>query len=89
VILKRPKLVFIDEATSAVDLKTDQLIQQTIRKVFSKSTVLTIAHRLETIKFDSDRILIMDQGRVMAIDIPQNIFENNNNNGIDLKMLDQ
>eukprot|EP01080_Neovahlkampfia_damariscottae_P002452 gene2452-3162_t len=72
VILKRPKILFMDEATSAVDLKTDQLIQKTIRNEFKNSTVLTIAHRLQTIE-DSDRILVIDKGKVSHFESPSNL----------------
>merc|ERR1711988_612345 len=61
VLLKRPKVLFMDEATASVDLNTDTLVQQTIRRAFSESTIVTIAHRLNTV-IDFDRILVMEQG---------------------------
>ena len=55
--------MILDEATAAVDLETDDLIQATIRKEFAGSSVLTIAHRLNTI-MDYDRIMVLDKGRL-------------------------
>ncbi len=65
----------LDEATAAVDLQTDKLIQETIKKNFANFTVLTIAHRLNTI-MESDKILVMDAGRVVEFDSPLNLLEN-------------
>jgi ABC-type multidrug transport system fused ATPase/permease subunit len=68
VILKKNcKILVLDEATSALDPHTDQLIQESIRKVFKNQTILTIAHRLDTIK-DYDKILVLHYGELMEFD---------------------
>lgn len=71
-ILRRSQLVLLDEATASVDQETDDFIQRTIRKEFHSSTMLTIAHRLNTI-LDSNRILVLEAGRVGEFDTPQNL----------------
>ncbi|MES9845827.1 MAG: ATP-binding cassette domain-containing protein, partial [Candidatus Sedimenticola sp. 6PFRAG5] len=63
-ILKRPRIMVFDEATSSLDSKTEQAIQETLREVAQDHTTLVIAHRLSTV-VDSDRILVMDQGRIV------------------------
>eukprot|EP00891_Asterochloris_glomerata_P006803 jgi/Astpho2/6803/e_gw1.00103.48.1_t len=68
-LLRKPKVLVADEATAAVDSETDALIQRTIRSSFKDSTVLTIAHRLNTI-LDSTKVLVMDDGHVAEFDTP-------------------
>ncbi|XP_036104761.1 multidrug resistance-associated protein 7 [Molossus molossus] len=68
-LLTDAKILCIDEATASVDQKTDQLLQQTICKRFANKTVLTIAHRLNTI-LNSDRVLVLQAGRVVELDSP-------------------
>ncbi|XP_054688315.1 ATP-binding cassette sub-family C member 4 isoform X2 [Grus americana] len=62
-VLKKNRILIIDEATANVDPRTDEFIQKTIREKFAHCTVLTIAHRLNTI-IDSDRIMVLDAGRL-------------------------
>ncbi|KAL1397170.1 hypothetical protein pipiens_009960 [Culex pipiens pipiens] len=72
-ILRKTKVLILDEATAAVDLETDDLIQKTIRSEFADCTILTIAHRLNTI-IDSDRVLVLDKGLVAECDNPQKLL---------------
>ncbi|PBC32590.1 multidrug resistance-associated protein [Apis cerana cerana] len=74
-ILRNNKILMLDEATANVDPQTDALIQHTIRKKFAKCTVLTIAHRLNTI-MDSDKVLVMDKGRMAEFDHPYILLQN-------------
>lgn len=74
-LLRKTRVLVLDEATAAVDLSTDALIQRTIRKEFSDSTVLTIAHRLNTI-MDYDRIIVLNEGRICEFDSPANLLAN-------------
>ena len=67
----------LDEATAAVDVGTDALIQKTIREEFKSCTMLIIAHRLNTI-IDSDRIMVLDAGRVVEMDTPQRLIMKEN-----------
>uniref|UniRef100_A0A8C3AM47 Multidrug resistance-associated protein 4 n=1 Tax=Cyclopterus lumpus TaxID=8103 RepID=A0A8C3AM47_CYCLU len=74
-ILRKNRILVIDEATANVDPRTDALIQKTIRDKFNKCTVLTIAHRLNTI-VDSDRILVLDGGTIQELDRPFTLLQN-------------
>ncbi len=72
-ILRENKILLMDEATANVDPETDGLIQETIRQKFTDCTVLTIAHRLNTV-MDSDRILVMDAGKCVEFDSPYELL---------------
>lgn len=69
-LLRRSKILVLDEATAAVDVRTDALIQRTIREEFKSCSMLIIAHRLNTI-IDCDRILVLDAGQVLEHDTPE------------------
>uniref|UniRef100_A0A669EIC6 Multidrug resistance-associated protein 4 n=1 Tax=Oreochromis niloticus TaxID=8128 RepID=A0A669EIC6_ORENI len=85
-ILRKNRILIIDEATANVDPRTDELIQKTIRDKFRECTVLTIAHRLNTI-VDSDRILVLDAGKIHAYDEPYTLLQDPTN--IFYKMVQQ
>ena len=74
-LVQRSKIIIMDEATANVDFKTDHLIQEVIRHKFKDSTVLTIAHRLNTI-MDYDKVLVLDGGRVVEFDNPDVLIRN-------------
>uniref|UniRef100_A0A1Y1KQ04 Multidrug resistance-associated protein lethal(2)03659 n=1 Tax=Photinus pyralis TaxID=7054 RepID=A0A1Y1KQ04_PHOPY len=73
-MLRKNKILVLDEATANVDPKTDLLIQRNVRENFSDCTVLTIAHRLDTV-IDSDKILVIDGGKVVEFDHPRVLLQ--------------
>jgi len=73
-ILRRNRILILDEATANVDHQTDRLIQKTIRSEFANCTVLTIAHRLNTI-IDCDRVLVLDAGEILEFDPPYQLLK--------------
>uniref|UniRef100_A0A4W6BM49 ATP-binding cassette, sub-family C (CFTR/MRP), member 3 n=1 Tax=Lates calcarifer TaxID=8187 RepID=A0A4W6BM49_LATCA len=72
-LLRKTRILVLDEATAAIDLETDDLIQSTIRTQFEDCTVFTIAHRLNTI-MDYTRVLVLDKGQVAEFDTPANLI---------------
>ncbi|XP_052178883.1 LOW QUALITY PROTEIN: ABC transporter C family member 3-like [Diospyros lotus] len=74
VLLKKSKVLVLDEATASVDTATDNLIQHTLKQHFSDCTVLTIAHRITSV-LDSDMVLLLDHGLVMEHDSPSKLLE--------------
>jgi len=76
-ILRKSRILVMDEATASVDFETDALIQKTIRKEFKDVTVLTIAHRIHTI-MDSDRVLVLDAGQIAEFESPQVLLQDIN-----------
>lgn len=73
-LLNKSKIIVLDEATAAVDVQTDKIIQDTIRSHFRDRTIITIAHRLDTV-MDSDRIIALDHGELKEFDTPENLLK--------------
>ncbi|XP_039260634.2 ATP-binding cassette sub-family C member 4-like isoform X1 [Styela clava] len=74
-VLKKSKILVIDEATANVDVETDRMIQETLRQTFKHCTIITIAHRINTV-IDSDKILVLDQGQVQEFGEPHLLLKN-------------
>ncbi|PKU67612.1 ABC transporter C family member 4 [Dendrobium catenatum] len=73
VLLKKSRILFMDEATASVDSQTDGLIQKIIREDFSGCTIMSIAHRIPTV-MDCDRVLVVDSGLAKEFDSPANLI---------------
>ncbi|XP_032875191.1 ATP-binding cassette sub-family C member 9-like isoform X1 [Amblyraja radiata] len=76
-IVRKSKITLMDEATASVDMETDAALQSVISTAFTNSTVLIIAHRIQTI-MDCDRILVMEQGRIVEDGEPKYLQQNDN-----------
>ncbi|KAJ3353671.1 hypothetical protein GGF32_002902 [Allomyces javanicus] len=74
-ILRKTRVLALDEASASVDHRTDEYVQETIRTAFKECTVLTIAHRVATV-MDYDRILVLDHGQVSEFDSPERLLAN-------------
>ncbi|KAG0581885.1 hypothetical protein KC19_3G017200 [Ceratodon purpureus] len=73
-LLKRAKILVLDEATASVDAHTDWLIQKTVQEAFADSTVVSIAHRIPTV-MNSNKVLVLDAGRVKEYDSPSRLLD--------------
>ncbi|PVV01479.1 hypothetical protein BB560_004101 [Smittium megazygosporum] len=76
-LIRKTKILVLDEATAAIDPQTDNFIQEMIRTSFKDNTIITIAHRLNTV-MDSDRILVLGGGKVLEFDTPGNLLADKN-----------
>ncbi|KAL0960613.1 hypothetical protein HGRIS_005645 [Hohenbuehelia grisea] len=73
-MLTKDKLLILDEATSAIDHKTDALIQANLRTEFADTTVIAIAHRLKTI-IDFDKVMVLEEGQIVEFDTPESLLQ--------------
>lgn len=73
-LLQNSSILVLDEATASVDVETDQLVQETIRREFKDRTIVTIAHRLNTV-MDSDKIVVIEKGKIAEVDTPDNLLK--------------
>ena len=76
-ILRKSKIVVMDEATASIDVNTENIIQKAIKNLLFDSTILTIAHRIKTV-LNSDKILVLDNGEVKEFDSPKTLLKNKN-----------
>ncbi|GKV36537.1 hypothetical protein SLEP1_g44658 [Rubroshorea leprosula] len=76
VLLKRNRILVLDEATASIDSATDAIIQKILREEFSKCTVITVAHRVPTV-IDSDRVMVLSYGKLVEYDEPSKLMETN------------
>ncbi|ORY36994.1 P-loop containing nucleoside triphosphate hydrolase protein [Rhizoclosmatium globosum] len=73
-MLKTPRILIMDEATANVDYETDAMIQKALREDFKDATVLTIAHRLNTV-IDYDRVMVLEKGSIAEFDSPKKLLD--------------
>ena len=76
-ILRKSKIIILDEATSSVDQKTEDIINNAIETLFKDSTVITIAHRINTVK-SCDKVIVMDEGQIIEVGNPNELIKNSN-----------
>lgn len=74
-LLRKPKVLLLDEATASIDVESDFRVQLVLRKCFADATVITVAHRLKTI-MDYDRIAVFDNGHLGEFDQPRILLQN-------------
>ncbi|CBI35971.3 unnamed protein product, partial [Vitis vinifera] len=76
VLLKRNRILVLDEATASIDSATDAILQRIIRQEFSNCTVITVAHRVPTV-MDSDMVMVLSYGKLVEYDKPSNLMDTN------------
>ena len=76
-ILRKTKIIVLDEATSSIDYKTEEIIQNALNEIMSNSTMICIAHRIKTV-MNADKILVLENGEIIEFDTPKNLLNNKN-----------
>ena len=76
-ILRKTKIIVLDEATASIDYKTEEIIQKALNELLVNSTMLCIAHRIKTV-INADKILVLENGEIAEFDTPKNLLENKN-----------
>ena len=76
VILKNPKVLILDDSTSAVDTRTDATIRSNLKEFLPNVTKLIIAQRIASVE-NANRIIVMDKGKIVDFDTPSNLLKNN------------
>lgn len=74
-LLNPKKIVLVDEATASIDFQTDAMLQKVIKEHLKDCTIITIAHRIDTI-ISSDRVLVLDKGEILELDSPSQLLKN-------------
>ncbi len=75
-LLKKPKVLILDDSTSAVDTKTDAIIRENLSKYMPGVTKIIIAQRISSVE-DADKVIVIDKGRITAFDTPSNLLKTN------------
>ena len=76
-ILRKSKIIVLDEATASIDYKTEEIIQKALNEILTNSTMISIAHRIKTV-MNSDKILVLENGEIIEFDTPKNLLNNKN-----------
>ena len=76
-ILRKSKIIVLDEATASIDYKTEEIIQKALNEILTNSTMISIAHRIKTV-MNSDKILVLENGEIIEFDTPKNLLSNKN-----------
>jgi ABC-type multidrug transport system fused ATPase/permease subunit len=74
-ILRKSKIIVLDEATASIDYKTEEIIQKALNELLSNSTMISIAHRIKTV-MNADKILVLENGEIIEFDTPENLLNN-------------